>query len=100
MTLTPFPIRDGVGGSIQITIGKQVHCYNILPIPSDFGTAFRLTKRELVHDGYGMWELHDMARYDVNLNGQQSTCECKGFLHHGHCKHISGLTVLRQRGVI
>jgi hypothetical protein len=38
------------------------------------------------------------AAYHVNLNGQQSSCECKGFLHHGHCKHVEGLTVLVQAG--
>jgi hypothetical protein len=76
------------------------HNYLILPLASDFGAAFRLIKQELLPVEPGVWELHDTARYDVCLNGQQTSCECKGFLHRGKCKHVDGLTTLRQRILI
>jgi hypothetical protein len=92
-------IQDGMG-AVQITIGGEPHNYLILSLASDFGAAFRLIKQELMPVEPGMWELKDTARYNVNLNGQQSTCECLGFCKHGHCKHVEGLTVLRQRNLI
>ncbi len=36
--------------------------------------------------------------YDVLLDGERSTCECKGFLHYGHCKHVDSLRALVQGG--
>ena len=67
---------------------------------SDFGSAFRLIKQELIPTSEGFYELTDTPRYNVCLNGQQSTCECNGFSKQGHCKHVEGLTVLRQRTLI
>jgi hypothetical protein len=34
--------------------------------------------------------------YHVNLGDAENppSCECKGFLRHGHCRHIEGLTAL------
>jgi hypothetical protein len=93
------PIKDGMG-ALQITVGDEPHNYLILPLSSDFGSAFRLIKQELVPETEGFYELKDTARYTVNLNGEQSTCECLGFCKHGHCKHVDGLTVLRQRNLI
>jgi hypothetical protein len=93
------PIQDGMG-AVQICIGGEPHNYLILPLTSDFGLAFRLVKQELVPQTEGYYELKDTARYNVNLDGQQSTCECLGFCKHGHCKHVSGLTVLRQRNLL
>ena len=95
-----MPIRDNLMGGIQIIIGKQRHNYTILPIPSDFGSAFHLIKSELVQQPEGFYELKDTARYDVLLDGARSSCECKGFLRFHRCKHVSGLMVLRQRGLI
>ena len=93
------PIRDGMG-ALQITIGGEPHNYLIFTLQSDFGAAFRLIKQELVPQEEGFFELEDVARYNVCLNGPQSTCECVGFCRHGHCKHVEGLMVLRQRGLI
>ena len=93
------PIQDGIG-ALQIAIDGEPHNYLILPLASDFGTAFRLIKQELLPVEPGVWELHDTARYDVCLNGPQSSCECKGFLHRGQRKHVDGLTTLRQRNLL
>jgi hypothetical protein len=38
--------------------------------------------------------------YHVNLAGPRSTCEGKGFLAHGHCKHVSGLAALVEKGLL
>jgi hypothetical protein len=93
------PIRDG-SGAIEITIGEERHPYEVRLLDSDYGVAYRLIKQELIQQPEGFYELEITACYDVCLNGTQSTCECKGFLHHGHCKHVDGLTVLRQRNLL
>jgi hypothetical protein len=75
-------------GIVRITVGEEPWCdYNVARIPSDFGRAFRLVKILGPHD-----------RYDVLLNGEHSSCECKGFLRHGHCKHVDGLQALVAAG--
>jgi hypothetical protein len=84
----------------QIAIDGEQRNYLILPLTSDFGIAFRLVKQELLPIDPGVWELHDAAWYDVCLNGEQSTCECKGFRHRGKYEHVDGLTTLRQRKLI
>ena len=33
-----------------------------------------------------------------NIDGDKRTCECKGFLHHGHCKHADGIAALIAAG--
>src|SRR5437588_12601844 len=40
----------------------------------------------------------DGTVYHVNLDGRSSTCDCKRFDSHGHCKHCEGLLALQQRG--
>ena len=40
----------------------------------------------------------DGTAYHVNLDGRASTCDCKGFDSHGHCKHCESLLALQQRG--
>ena len=94
------PMSDGSAGVIAITVGKDEGVYAIRPIPADFGVAYHLIKGELEEQEDNTLRLRDAAHYDVCLNGPQSTCECKGFLRHGHCKHVDGLTTLRQRNLI
>ncbi len=36
--------------------------------------------------------------YDVLLDGERSTCECKGFLRYGHRKHVESVRALVQCG--
>jgi len=40
----------------------------------------------------------DQKVYHVHLDRQGQTCDCKGFLRWGHCKHASALATLRQHG--
>jgi hypothetical protein len=76
------------------TVGNKTTTddYFVLPLPSDFGAAFEVTK---LVPGKGAG-----ARYAVNLGGEgePATCECKGFLAHGHCRHLEGLAALRAAG--
>ena len=94
------PISDNSAGVIAITVDNKEDVYAVRRIAADFGVAFHVIKGELVEEPDETLHLRDAAHYDVCLNGPQSTCECKGFLRHGHCKHMDGLTVLRQRGLI
>jgi hypothetical protein len=34
--------------------------------------------------------------YHVNRCGKASSCECKGHLRWGHCKHVEALTALQR----
>jgi hypothetical protein len=69
---------------LHLTLGKEEHHYYLSELPSDFGRAFRLDK--FYSQGGG--------RYDVLIEGAYGSCECLGFLRHGHCKHVDGLRQL------
>jgi hypothetical protein len=62
-----------------------VDAYTLEPIPSDFGRGLLLHKP-------------DGTSYAVNLSGPDSSCDCKGFESHGHCKHCESLLALQQGG--
>jgi len=63
-----------------------VDYYAVEAFPSYMGErGIELTKR-------------DGTVYHVNLSGSDSTCDCKGFTSHGHCKHVESLLALQQRG--
>jgi hypothetical protein len=85
---------EGKNGVVRIVElkGRRVALdeYLLDRIPSDFGTAFLVEKRD-----YSAEEEH---RYHVNLNGDHSSCECKGFLRWNHCRHIEGLAALCVAG--
>jgi hypothetical protein len=60
-------------------------------VRADWGRGFQLCKIDLMADG---------GEYHVNLNGNRSTCDCKGHLKWGHCKHVDALAVLSGCGLI
>jgi hypothetical protein len=62
--------------------------YHLTAIPSDWGRAFEV--RKLQADGGEV--------YHVNLTSDGPTCDCKGHLQHGHCKHAESLVALDGRG--
>jgi hypothetical protein len=77
-------------GVVRIQVdGEPWADYNLARLPSAFGTAFRLVKH-----------LGRCERYDVLLDGSRSSCECRGFLRHGHCKHQAGMQALVNRGIL
>jgi hypothetical protein len=71
-------------GVVRITVGTEAKHYFLAPVPCDFGRGFQL-------EGF---ELEGGAKYAVCLDGEKTSCECKGFLKHGHCKHVEGLAAL------
>src|SRR5262249_40891932 len=73
-------------GGVRITVGKEAADYFVAPIPADFGRRF--VGEEIGQEG----------RYAVNLDGGKRTCECRGHLAHGHCKHADGLAALVAAG--
>jgi hypothetical protein len=82
-------------GNVQVlalTTGKDTVFYKLETLLADAGRGFRLVKAER---GNGPEET-----CDVHLDGQQSTCECKGFLRWGHCKHLESLTALTVAGKV
>ena len=87
----------GRPGLVRITAGKLSTLYRLAVLPADFGAGYELTKCLMVEVEPGMWEARDGETYHVNLAG---TCECKGFLKHGRCKHLDGLRRLATLGLL
>jgi hypothetical protein len=97
MTSTQKPARSakvqkvGTSTILWLTVGKLTTAYRVTPLRSQLGDpAFRLTK---ANQGAG-----EPEQYDVQVNGPRSTCECLGFLKHGHCKHVAGLQAIIASG--
>jgi len=77
---------DGTSpGVVRLTVGTVSADYFLTELPADFGRGFKVEK-------VGM-ECQESA-YHVHIDGDTRSCECKGFLHHGHCKHADGLAAL------
>ena len=81
--------EDNGLGIVRINIGKEHDNYFLTPIPADFGRVFKVEKIGLTCND---------PPYHVNIDGDTKTCECKGFLRHGHCKHADGLAALLAAG--
>jgi hypothetical protein len=80
-----LPVRPSgqMAGVVRIRVGKEEAVdYLLTELAADFGRGFRLEKA-------GGEEV-----YHVNREGTRTTCECKGFLRHSHCKHADGLAAL------
>jgi hypothetical protein len=75
-------------GIVRLTVGNAGADYFLTELPADFGRGFLVEKVGIDRDA---------AKYHVNI-GEQRSCECKGFLHHGHCKHADGLAALIAAG--
>jgi hypothetical protein len=90
------PNAEGTNGLLRITEtrGRKTTTdeYFVDRVAAQFGTGFFVEKRD-----YGAPEA---SRYHVNLNGQHSSCECKGNLRWGHCRHVSALAALTEQGLL
>jgi hypothetical protein len=79
---------------LWLTVGKLTTAYRLEVIPSDFGTAYRLSKAD---NGQGEPEVYNVCLQDAG----RSTCECKGHLRwRTECKHIAALWQLSKRGLL
>jgi hypothetical protein len=54
----------------------------------------------VTHEPAQVREVGHVEEYHVCLNGRKSLCDCKGFFHAGHCKHVDGLSALAAAGKI
>jgi hypothetical protein len=81
--------EDNGLGIVRLTVGKDYADYFLTEIPADFGRGFTVEKIGL--------HANDPA-YHVNIDKDKKSCECKGFLCHGHCKHSDGLAALIAAG--
>ena len=89
------PTADNPFGLIRITERYpdkvEMMDYFVRSIPTDFGTAFEVTKIDTSNG--------EMPVYHVNLelpdhDKAKHTCECRGHLRWGHktrCRHVAGL---------
>lgn len=73
---------------IVITVSKESDTYHVTPLPSDYGAAFEVAK---VSDPEG-------KAYQVCLEGNGGTCDCKGHGRWGRCRHVEALQTLRANG--
>ena len=71
--------------TVRPRAGDTIDTYTLESIPADHGRGLLLHKP-------------DGTSYAVNLSGPDSTCDCRGFDSHGHCKHISSLLALQSTG--
>ena len=81
------PAMDGTG-VIRLTVAKKAADYFLTFLPADFGRGFKVEKIGL----------HESGSYAVNIDGEKRSCECKGFMRHGHCKHADGIAALIAAG--
>src|SRR5690242_483577 len=80
---------DGNPKLIEMTIGKDAFAYWLRIIDADYGIGFEVRKPLPETDVYHVH--YDPAR-------RLSSCDCKGGLHHGHCKHQEAIIALIRSG--
>ena len=85
------------GGIIQMRITyknrTELFRYRLDPIPNPCGLGARWRKL-----GFAGEVLEDYST--LIENAQDHTCECRGFLRWGKCKHVEALQALSARGDI
>jgi hypothetical protein len=75
---------------VRIWIGTEPpDDYFVTAQPADFGRGFFVEKIGI--DCHG-------SDYHVNLEADKRTCECKGYLRWGYCRHADGLAALIAAG--
>ncbi len=88
-------LPDVAGGLLQVTEGERVERYFFRRLPSDFGLAFAVEKYlPASEDAPARLE----APYHVCLDGEATSCECRGYNRWGHCRHVCGLASLIEHG--
>jgi hypothetical protein len=86
LTATPRSIKvlarkHGSPSRVRISAGRVVEEYDLASEPVNDGVHVQLTKA-------------DGTVYDVLLSPTGNTCDCKGHLRWGHCKHEAALMAL------
>ena len=84
------PSADNPYFVITIRVGSTWDDYCVKPLPADFGAAYEVEK---------IFNPDGAPAYHVHLSDDGAmTCECKGHLKWGHCKHGESLLALRRAG--
>ena len=83
----PDPSGHGI---IALTAGKRTQFYVFKEIACHIGGRGFIVHRLGLADVYH-------ARIGTSV---ESSCECLGFLRHGHCKHLQALTALVGHGLL
>jgi hypothetical protein len=85
--LVRSPAADGVA-VVHFAVGKDEGFYAVYEVPCEIGGR-----------GFAVHRLGLGTLYHVRVGAPEDTsCECKGFLRHGHCKHTRGLLALIEVG--
>jgi hypothetical protein len=83
----------GTFATLRLCVGKDEATYTVEPRKVPRGQAARYVKQGLVdvyEDGSG--------HHDVLLDGELTTCDCKGFQRWGRCRHCWSLEIALRRG--
>jgi hypothetical protein len=84
--LVRSPAIDGVG-VFEVRAGDKTSFYTFREIPCAIGGR-----------GFAVHRLGLGNLYHVRVGtAEECSCECLGFLRHGHCKHVLGLAALVRR---
>lgn len=83
------PAADGVG-LLCITAARRAVYY-----------VFHELRCEIGGRGFAIHRLGLANLYHTRVAaGRDCSCECLGFLRHGRCKHVLGLTALIEHGLL
>lgn len=86
LTRTSNPAWRALTIRVKHARSEQVYSYTVEELPRvPQGRGFLLTKET-------------GESYAVHVAGQHSTCECRGFASHSHCKHVEALLALEAAG--
>jgi hypothetical protein len=87
--LVRSPAHDGVG-VFRVSVGRTTTFYAVHEVPCFIGGR-----------GFAVHRLGLGTLYHVRVGRPADcSCECKGFLYHGYCRHVLGLQALVREGLL
>lgn len=85
------PAHEEGRGRLLIQQGKHRSEYDIARFASEGGHTFRLHKLSGTDPEAGSYDV-----FVADRRGLFDSCECRGFLRHGHCKHTAAIRALLE----
>lgn len=84
------PLTGGAAGVVALRTRGSTNYYAVQEIPCAIGGR-----------GFAVHRLGLGDLYHVRVGRRdECSCECLGFLRHGHCKHVSGLLALIRHRLV